>query len=532
MSGLIVGSTLTSAQLAASEFGPFTNLASAATTSLGSINTIGVNITGSVTITSFGSGANLFRVVTFAAALTLTHNATSLILPGAANIVTMAGSRIVTQSDASGNWWVMSYTSPQAGFVTIDASNTNWRSGSVSYSWSSGTNNTYVGYLAGSRASISSNNTSVGYAAGYGNGMGGGNTNVGANAGQQLGSAATNNTNVGYLAGQNISSGTDNMTFGHQAGNGLTTGSGNTLIGKNAGNGLTTGSYAVYVGSAAGQSATKSGVGIGQGALAANTGDYNVAIGRLAGTKITTGGSNVAIGDAALSNSLTAQYCIAIGKDALLAYADGGAYNGNSIAIGFNVLGSCLTGWENVGIGTSVLGVLTSGAENTAVGIECMSGATTANRNVAMGVAAMKRGTTAYNCVAMGYGAGDGDGTTSNTTGHDNTYLGYGAVNASATQRNFQTIIGASAIGVNDDNAITLGRIGTDSVYAGLALLGLKDNAGSIYTVAQLPPASTAIKGARSQVSDALAPTWMGALTGGGSVVCPVFCNGSTWVPG
>lgn len=84
-------------------------IASATTTNLGSVTTINVVISGTTTITGFGTGASLFRVGTFSDALTLTHNATSLILPGAANITTVAGDRFVAVSDASGNWTVIDY---------------------------------------------------------------------------------------------------------------------------------------------------------------------------------------------------------------------------------------------------------------------------------------------------------------------------------------------------------------------------------------------------------------------------------------
>lgn len=94
----------------ATAFGPFTSLASAATTDLSSVATVGVSVTGTTTITSFGTGANLLRIVTFAGVLTLTHNATSLILPGSANITTTAGDRLIAVSDNSGNWTVVSYT--------------------------------------------------------------------------------------------------------------------------------------------------------------------------------------------------------------------------------------------------------------------------------------------------------------------------------------------------------------------------------------------------------------------------------------
>ena len=50
------------------------------------------------------------------------------------------------------------------------------------------------------------------------------------------------------------------------------------------------------------------------------------------------------------------------------------------------------------------------------------------------------------------------------------------------------------------------------------------------YTVATLPAAGVA--GRRAHVTDALAPVFLGALTGGGAVKCPVFDNGTAWVAG
>jgi len=48
------------------------------------------------------------------------------------------------------------------------------------------------------------------------------------------------------------------------------------------------------------------------------------------------------------------------------------------------------------------------------------------------------------------------------------------------------------------------------------------------YTVATLPAAGTV--GRRTYVTDAVSPTFLGTLTGGGSVVTPVFDNGTKWV--
>jgi hypothetical protein len=54
--------------------------------------------------------------VRFAAALTLTHNATSLILPGAANITTAAGDVGIFTSDGSGNWRCINYETAAGTF--------------------------------------------------------------------------------------------------------------------------------------------------------------------------------------------------------------------------------------------------------------------------------------------------------------------------------------------------------------------------------------------------------------------------------
>lgn len=86
-----------------------TDVASASTCDIGAAATDRVRITGTTTITSFGTDADAIRFVHFAGALTLTHNATSLILPTGANITTAAGDAMIASSDSSGNWRVLSY---------------------------------------------------------------------------------------------------------------------------------------------------------------------------------------------------------------------------------------------------------------------------------------------------------------------------------------------------------------------------------------------------------------------------------------
>lgn len=86
-----------------------TDVASAATCDIGAAATDRVRITGTTTITSLGTSASKLRFVHFAAALTLTHNATSLICIGGASIVTVAGDVCILSSDASGNWRMLSF---------------------------------------------------------------------------------------------------------------------------------------------------------------------------------------------------------------------------------------------------------------------------------------------------------------------------------------------------------------------------------------------------------------------------------------
>jgi hypothetical protein len=93
------------------------NLASATTTDIGAQNSVFLNITGTTTITSFGTNYNGPRYIRFDGALTLTHNATTLILPGAANITTAAGdSAIVVPSGSPANGWRV------AGYQKADGS--------------------------------------------------------------------------------------------------------------------------------------------------------------------------------------------------------------------------------------------------------------------------------------------------------------------------------------------------------------------------------------------------------------------------
>lgn len=87
------------------------NIASATTTDLSKATGNFINVTGTTTITGLGTlAAGDFRFVTFTGILTLTYNATSLILPGQVNITTAAGDTALFMSLGAGNWQCLYYT--------------------------------------------------------------------------------------------------------------------------------------------------------------------------------------------------------------------------------------------------------------------------------------------------------------------------------------------------------------------------------------------------------------------------------------
>ena len=86
------------------------DIASASTTDLGNADSDYVRVTGTTTITSLGSTATRSHVwVKFTGALTLTHNATSLILPTGANIATANGDVAEFARISGSNWQCLGY---------------------------------------------------------------------------------------------------------------------------------------------------------------------------------------------------------------------------------------------------------------------------------------------------------------------------------------------------------------------------------------------------------------------------------------
>ena len=95
-------------------------------------------------------------------------------------------------------------------------------------------------------------------------------------------------------------------------------------------------------------------------------------------------------------------------------------------------------------------------------------------------------------------------------------YYGFGASVSSQAGDLFLSRAGAGVV-----------QVGTTSNNASGTLKAAVVGTTTAYTVATLP---TGFQGARAFVTDATLPTYLGTLTGGGAVICPVFYNGTAWV--
>ncbi len=107
--GLELGNTLVMDGAAINEAEEIEVNATAETT-IGNVDSNNVRIAGSETITAFDAAdAGIVRRVRFTGVCTLTHNPTSLVLPGGANITTAVGDCMIAESYGLGNWKVLFY---------------------------------------------------------------------------------------------------------------------------------------------------------------------------------------------------------------------------------------------------------------------------------------------------------------------------------------------------------------------------------------------------------------------------------------
>lgn len=146
-------------------------IASATTTDLNTVKESAISVTGTTTITGLGTvPAGVEKTLTFAGALTFTHNGTSLILPTGANITTVAGDVAKVQSLGSGNWRCTSYMRASGAPLTSVSTFGDGTVGSPSIAFTSdtdsglyriGTNNIGIGVNGAKVLDISTSGAAV-----------------------------------------------------------------------------------------------------------------------------------------------------------------------------------------------------------------------------------------------------------------------------------------------------------------------------------------------------------------------------------
>jgi hypothetical protein len=192
----------------------------------------------------------------------------------------------------------------------------------------SGSNNTYLGYLAGKSTTIGNFNTFLGASAGEFHSEGDKNVAIGFLAAQNI-TTGSDNIFIGTSSGEFHGAGDNNIAIGPFAGRNIQTGFLNTFIGRSSGENNSTGYANTTYGAFAGQQITDGyqNTYLGhQAGLSDTVGFQNVAIGQRAGDVLRSGYGNVFIGSGA-NGTQTINKAIAIGYNAL-ALAD------NQIVIG------------------------------------------------------------------------------------------------------------------------------------------------------------------------------------------------------
>lgn len=285
---------------------------SAATTNIWGIVGDYVHVTGSTgPITSLGTAPNAGaqRVVVFDSTPTITHNATSLILPGAANIVAAAGDRMVVRADTTANMVVVDYikasglaprsTTPTRQVLTTGTAAT----------YTTPTNVTYINIRmvgGGGGGSGSAANGTAGTASTWSGGSlsagGGSAANLG--AGGAGGTSANGDVNLSGGAGNPASASVANASGG--SGGTTAFGGAGAAGGGNAGGATVGGPGAANTGGGGGSGGAGGGVapanaGGGGGGyvekrIASPAATYTYTVG--AGGNAGAGGANIAAGGA------------------------------------------------------------------------------------------------------------------------------------------------------------------------------------------------------------------------------------------
>lgn len=360
----------------------------------------------------------------------------------------------------------------------------------------------------------------------------------------------------GYGSLNSLTTGHSNTCFGYQTGEALETGIMNTLVGVDAGFRSVTMNYCTVIG----HHCLNIGAFTGEGLVAIGqqtarnftSGNNMIWIGRNAGANApATGSASCEVIGAGAGIAASVSSSTVIGTDAV---AISGAIS-NSVIIGKfaqygggTIASNALVGVEaffrssggggnnNSSLGYQA-GYSIAGVNNTLLGYRAgyRSSNTTVNSAVCIGNLA------GFNAVATGdLWIGNSDAITAHLIwGNFNTKalnlradaLTFVDMPTYATTQAASSAGKAAGISFYDDDGYyrRVPASPSSDTFANAITLGSTLRTKG-YTVATLPAAGTA--GRRAHVTDATAPTFLGALTGGGAVVCPVFDNGTAWVSG
>lgn len=196
-----------------------------------------------------------------------------------------------------------------------------------------------------------------------------------------------------------------------------------------------------------------------------------ITVGRGAGSVAT----NTAVGASALAANTTGDRSTAVGNNAALTNTTGVSLT----ALGYNAAKTANA--KNTAVGAQTMQLTTTGNSNVAVGggdgsaeLPTFYSNTTGSNNTAVGWAGLASNTTGSNNTAVGYGAGS-----SITTGFNNTFLGYSAgsnaitnagciylgysTQASSTSVLREVVLGYNTTGKGQDTSY----IGTGAAYQG-----------------------------------------------------------------
>jgi hypothetical protein len=240
--------------------------------------------------------------------------------------------------------------------------------------------------------------------------------------------------------------------------------------------------------------------------------------------------ANVRLGVGTASPSYKVNAVVTTGADAFFADANAQTFSGYRIRAGASGQEWAFRGGNT----TMALTDATASADRLVINTSGNVGINTSapNRNIE---AAYSSGTT-LGIANSTQGAGILYGRIAMySTGFSNAFIDYGGEIRSysgggvdSSDLRFYTASAAASaerVRIFNSGGVSIGNT-TNPGAGNLSVTGTVRTSG--YTVATLPAAGVA--GRRAYVTDATLPTYLGALVGGGAVVCPVFDNGTAWV--